>query len=364
VRRRVVLILLALVAAGAIAVVAGASRGGGTTGLVTGVTVGDTLQVKLASGKLETVRVLGVVAPRASSCYAAESTEATRALTVAKTVQLSGSGSSAYVMLPDGTDLGRQLVESGIAQIDAWGSAFSRFASYVPVQQAAETANKGMWGACAADVAVTLVSTPDAVAIGDRIRYTATITNAGPLAATNVSLNVRAPAGNPFDTAASLTEHGACSVRGWYAHCSFDVVPAHGTAGAAFTVDAKKEGAAAASALVRLSGCIRAACGSTPLHDADVQNDRTGAFTSIVAQPLPGQPPPPPRQLPVNHWVDGGNCDPHYPTVCIPPPLPDLDCADLPFRQFQVKHEPTEKTPDPHSFDNNFDGVGCQFDDY
>ena len=47
-----------------------------------------------------------------------------------------------------------------------------------------------------------------------------------------------------------------------------------------------------------------------------------------------------------------------------PPPPPDFDCADLSFRGFQVLHDPTPRTPDPHSFDNNFDGVGCQFDDY
>ena len=42
----------------------------------------------------------------------------------------------------------------------------------------------------------------------------------------------------------------------------------------------------------------------------------------------------------------------------------DIDCADLSFRTFQVLHEPTPKTPDAHSFDNNFDGIACQFDDY
>jgi micrococcal nuclease len=49
-----------------------------------------------------------------------------------------------------------------------------------------------------------------------------------------------------------------------------------------------------------------------------------------------------------------GNCDPSYPTVCIPPPPPDLNCADITFRRFQVL------PPDPHSFDGNRDGVGCE----
>ena len=47
------------------------------------------------------------------------------------------------------------------------------------------------------------------------------------------------------------------------------------------------------------------------------------------------------------------NCDPSYPTVCIPPPPPDLNCSDIPHRDFLVLQ------PDPHRFDGNKDGVGC-----
>jgi hypothetical protein len=50
----------------------------------------------------------------------------------------------------------------------------------------------------------------------------------------------------------------------------------------------------------------------------------------------------------------GGNCDPAYPTVCIPPPPPDLDCGDIPYRNFTVR------APDPHYFDGDRDGVGCE----
>ena len=49
-----------------------------------------------------------------------------------------------------------------------------------------------------------------------------------------------------------------------------------------------------------------------------------------------------------------GNCDAAYPTVCIPPPPPDLNCADIPYRNFTVL------PPDPHHFDNNHDGSGCE----
>ena len=63
-----------------------------------------------------------------------------------------------------------------------------------------------------------------------------------------------------------------------------------------------------------------------------------------TATPPPIAPPP----------SDRTGCDPSYPTVCIPPPPPDLDCPDIPYRRFTVL------PPDPHNFDGNHDGIGCQ----
>lgn len=48
------------------------------------------------------------------------------------------------------------------------------------------------------------------------------------------------------------------------------------------------------------------------------------------------------------------NCHPSYPGVCIPPPPPELDCKDISYRRFQVI------PPDPHNFDGDGDGVGCE----
>lgn len=47
-------------------------------------------------------------------------------------------------------------------------------------------------------------------------------------------------------------------------------------------------------------------------------------------------------------------CDPSYPTVCIPPPPPDLDCSDLSVSRFPVRGA------DPHGFDADHDGIGCE----
>jgi micrococcal nuclease len=57
---------------------------------------------------------------------------------------------------------------------------------------------------------------------------------------------------------------------------------------------------------------------------------------------------------PITGADDGGNCDPSYPGVCIAPAPPDLDCGDIPYRRFQVL------PPDPHNFDRDGDGVGCE----
>lgn len=51
---------------------------------------------------------------------------------------------------------------------------------------------------------------------------------------------------------------------------------------------------------------------------------------------------------------NNNSCDPAYPDVCIPPAPPDLDCGDIPYRNFKVL------PPDPHRFDRNNDGVGCE----
>ena len=49
-----------------------------------------------------------------------------------------------------------------------------------------------------------------------------------------------------------------------------------------------------------------------------------------------------------------GDCDPAYPTVCIPSPSPDLDCNQITHRNFQVL------APDPHRSDGDGDEFGCE----
>lgn len=66
-----------------------------------------------------------------------------------------------------------------------------------------------------------------------------------------------------------------------------------------------------------------------------------------TATPVPV--PPTPTPAPVQQ-----SCDPSYPTICIPPGIADLDCGEIPYRRFQVVGA------DPHRFDGDNDGIGCE----
>ena len=49
------------------------------------------------------------------------------------------------------------------------------------------------------------------------------------------------------------------------------------------------------------------------------------------------------------------NCEPAYPTVCLPPPPPDINRPQL----LPLVNIPT-LPPDPHGLDADKDGIGCE----
>lgn len=57
---------------------------------------------------------------------------------------------------------------------------------------------------------------------------------------------------------------------------------------------------------------------------------------------------------PVKPTPKVNSCDSSYPDFCIPSPPPDLDCKDIPQKNFTVLQ------PDPHHFDGDKDGIGCE----
>ncbi len=71
------------------------------------------------------------------------------------------------------------------------------------------------------------------------------------------------------------------------------------------------------------------------------------AKTCNGSRTAPAQPKPAPAPA-------RGNCDPSYPDFCLTPGIADLDCGDIRYRRFRVYQ------PDPHRFDGDRDGVGCE----
>lgn len=55
----------------------------------------------------------------------------------------------------------------------------------------------------------------------------------------------------------------------------------------------------------------------------------------------------------------GASCEPSYSDICVPIGSSDLDCGDITARYFEVRWD--VPNPDPHGFDGNRDGVGCEF---
>jgi hypothetical protein len=52
--------------------------------------------------------------------------------------------------------------------------------------------------------------------------------------------------------------------------------------------------------------------------------------------------------------VSNENCDSSYPDVCMASPHPDLNCGDVPYKNIKVEGD------DPHGFDRDSDGIGCE----
>jgi micrococcal nuclease len=86
-------------------------------------------------------------------------------------------------------------------------------------------------------------------------------------------------------------------------------------------------------------------------HNLDSDNDGLaceGSQGSAAAQPT---------AAPATQAPSGGNCHASYPDFCIPPPPPDKDCGDI-GREFTVRWDVPD--PDPHGFDADHDGRGCE----
>jgi endonuclease YncB( thermonuclease family) len=119
---------------------------------------GDTVDVALATGRRERVRLIGIDAPERGACYAPAATSRARTLALSKRVVLRGDATQAtrdrygrllaYVWLPGGKDLGHQLLAGGFAKVYVHDRAFQRLTAYRSAETSAKHVTAGQWKAC------------------------------------------------------------------------------------------------------------------------------------------------------------------------------------------------------------------------
>ncbi len=128
-------------------------------GTVTHIVDGDTLDVRLTSGKRERIRLIGIDTPERGVCYFSRATARARQLAMSKPVVLRGDPSQdtrdrygrllAYVWLPGGKDLGYQMIAGGFAKVYVYRDPFQRLSAYRNAGATAKGASAGQWKACA-----------------------------------------------------------------------------------------------------------------------------------------------------------------------------------------------------------------------
>jgi micrococcal nuclease len=155
-------VLIAIAVAPVVAASAPAAETGrfALRGTVTYVVDGDTLDVRLAGGRRERIRLIGVDTPEPAECYGPNAKTRARQLAQGKRVRLIGDATQdtrdrygrllAYVVLLDRRDIGRQLVGEGFAKVYVYSRPFQRLTGYRALERGARSQSRGLWSGCAA----------------------------------------------------------------------------------------------------------------------------------------------------------------------------------------------------------------------
>lgn len=133
-------------------------------GRVTDVVDGDTIKVRLSSGKVRTVRLLGIDTPEVYGgvqCGGREASAFTKKLLpIGRKVRLTSDPTQAKVdrygrilryvtRKPGGLDVDKRIVRAGWATVYVYaGVPFERTAKYRKAQAFAKKHDRGIWGLC------------------------------------------------------------------------------------------------------------------------------------------------------------------------------------------------------------------------
>lgn len=133
----------------------------GTGATLVAVTDGDTLRVTIG-GVEERVRLLGYDAPEIHSgveCGGVEAADEVEGLLAAGDLLVLVPDPTQgdrdrygrllrYAELPDGTDVGREVVSAGWGEVRTYDGPYERLADYRSAEDAARDAPRGVWATC------------------------------------------------------------------------------------------------------------------------------------------------------------------------------------------------------------------------
>ncbi|HEX6945795.1 MAG TPA: lamin tail domain-containing protein [Acidimicrobiia bacterium] len=321
---------------------------GAETATVVSITDGDTLEIRLSSGVVDDLRIIGINTPERGECFAAEAAAVLEWLTpIGSTVWLTRDVSDRDQydrLLRDvwvgSLNVGEEMIRRGAALARDYPPDISMSERFHAAQEEAKTARLGLWApdACGPSAGYDLVIVEiEADAPGNDHENLngeyVVVENRGGLGVDltgwvlkdeSASHRYTFPAGFVIGAGASVTIHTGCGT----------------------------------DTATKLYWCN--AAGAVWNNDGDTAFllDHHGNVVDDLAWVAPTTTTSGPRPTTTQPGTGGGGsdsgCDPSYPTVCIQPYPPDLDCGDIPFRRFQVL------PPDPHGFDGDNDGIGCE----
>jgi endonuclease YncB( thermonuclease family) len=117
------------------------------TGKVIGITDGDTIKVLRGNEEIK-IRLEGIDCPESHQAFGNKAKQATSDLAFGKIVTIQAKGKDRYertladIILPDGTNLNRELVRSGFAW---WYRKYSKDESLGRLEDEAREAKRGLW---------------------------------------------------------------------------------------------------------------------------------------------------------------------------------------------------------------------------
>jgi len=117
------------------------------SGRVVGVSDGDTIKV-LHNGKAEKIRLHGIDCPEKGQAYGTKAKQFTSEMVFGKDVAVHVTDTDRYgrtvadVILPDGTNLNRELVKAGLAW---WYGKYSGDATLGQLEAEARASRRGLW---------------------------------------------------------------------------------------------------------------------------------------------------------------------------------------------------------------------------